>query len=116
LLLPGLRHILSARQSRMPSSARSRIRTARPWTRWPTKRLLQLRLKDLDLRIEGTWLARCMDELYGELDARRLVIRPHASLSDEWFSPGGVPGIAIPFYLAHRRLMRLERAQLLEVE
>jgi len=44
------------------------------------------------------------------------MIRPHAWLSDEWFSPGGVPGIAIPFYLAHPRLMRLERAQLLEVE
>jgi hypothetical protein len=27
-----------------------------------------------------------------------------------------VPGIAIPFYLAHPRLMRLERSQLLEVE
>ncbi len=35
--------------------------------------------------------------------------RPHFWLSEEWFSPDGVPGIAIPFYLAHPRLMRLER-------
>jgi len=30
-------------------------------------------------------------------------------LADEWFSPDGVPGIAIPFYLAHPRLLALER-------
>lgn len=100
----------------MPRKATTKNRAARPWTRWPTRRLLQLRLKDLDLRIEGTWLERRLDELFAELTARRLVIRPHAWLSDEWFSPGGVPGIAIPFYLAHPRLVRLERAQLLEVE
>lgn len=100
----------------MPRSRTATGRPLRPWTRWPTKRLLQLRLRDLHLRIEGTWLVGCLDELYAELDARKLAIRPHAWLSDEWFSPGGVPGIAIPFYLAHPRLMRLERSQLLEVE
>jgi hypothetical protein len=103
----------------MPRSTRSRARNRknpRPWTRWPTKRLLQLRLKDLNIAIEGTWLEDCLEDLFHELAARRLLIRPHAWLSDEWFSPGGVPGIAIPFYLAHPRLMRLERAQLLEVE
>ena len=30
-------------------------------------------------------------------------------LAEEWFSPDGVPGIAVPFYLAHPRLTRLER-------
>lgn len=100
----------------MPRKSSARQRPARPWTRWPTKRLLQLRLRELNLSIEGTWLEGCLDELYGELEARKLAIRPHAWLSDEWFSPGGVPGIAIPFYLAHPRLMQLERSQLLEVE
>src|SRR5581483_4870267 len=95
---------------------RNAKRPLRPWTRWSTKRLLQLRLKDLNLTIEGRWLEDCLDELYSELMALKLVIRPHAWLSDELFSPGGVPGIAIPFYLAHPRLMRLERSQLLEVE
>jgi hypothetical protein len=37
-------------------------------------------------------------------------------LSSEWFSPDGVPGVAIPFYLAHPRLEKLEEAQMLEVE
>ena len=37
-------------------------------------------------------------------------------LAEDWFSPRGIPGIAIPFYLAHPRLMRLERAQMHSVE
>ena len=41
---------------------------------------------------------------------------PHFWLSAEWFSPDGVPGVAIPFYLAHPRLEKLERTQMLEVE
>ena len=51
-----------------------------------------------------------------ELAARGLTFRPHFWLSAEWFTPDGVPGIAIPFYLAHPRLMRLESSQMLEVE
>jgi len=45
-----------------------------------------------------------------------LTFRPYYWLSDEWFTPDGVPGIAIPFYLAHARLAKLEFAQMLEVE
>lgn len=51
-----------------------------------------------------------------EISARGIKFQPHCWLSSEWFSPDGIPGIAIPFYLAHPRLMRLERKQLLEVE
>jgi hypothetical protein len=42
-------------------------------------------------------------------------VRPPCYLGDEWFSPTGVPAIAIPFYLAHPRLKDLEKAQMLEV-
>ena len=42
--------------------------------------------------------------------------RPHCWLAQEWFSPDGIPGIAIPFYLAHKRLMRIERRFMREVE
>jgi len=37
-------------------------------------------------------------------------------LADDWFTPDGVPGIAIPFYMAHPRLQRLELNQMFEVE
>ena len=57
-----------------------------------------------------------VERLYEELEYRELRFRPHFWLSDEWFSPDGVPGIAIPFYLAHPRLAELERKQVLEVE
>lgn len=87
-----------------------------PWTSLPDEKLLQLRLKDLKVTVEGTWLEDCLADLYEELAQRDIRVRPHAWISDEWFSPNNTPGIAIPFYLAHPRLMRLERKKILEVE
>lgn len=87
-----------------------------PWATWPDEKLLQLRLKDLKVTIEGTWLEGCLGELHNELGQRGIRVRPHAWISDEWFSPDTTPGIAIPFYLAHPRLMRLERKMVFEVE
>jgi hypothetical protein len=86
------------------------------WAAWDDERLLDLRLCDLGVRIEGSDLEARIDELYRELEGRGLVFRPHFWLSDEWFCPDGEPGIAIPFYLAHPRLARLEMAQMREVE
>lgn len=75
-----------------------------------------MRLRDLGVRIEGTLIEECLIELSEELARRDLRFNPNAWLSSEWFVPDGVPGIAIPFYLAHPRLMKLERKQMLEVE
>ncbi len=86
------------------------------WARLPDDELLQLRLKDLKVTVEGTWLERCLRDLNDELAERGLHIRPHAWISNEWFSPDDTPGIAIPFYLAHPRLMRLERKMIIDVE
>ena len=86
------------------------------WEGWDDEKLLDLRLCDLDVRIEGSGLEDRLAELFRELEARGLRFRPHYWLSDEWFCPDGVPGIAIPFYLAHPRLARLEQSQMLEVE
>jgi hypothetical protein len=86
------------------------------WASLPDEELLQLRLKDLKVTIEGTWLAQRLEELHEELAERGLRIRPHAWMSNEWFSPDDTPGIAIPFYLAHPRLMRLERKMIIDVE
>ena len=86
------------------------------WVSWSDEQLLGLRLCDLGLSIEGTEIEQRLAQLNTELEARGLVFRPHYWLSDEWFTPDGVPGIAVPFYLAHPRLARLELAQMLEVE
>jgi hypothetical protein len=86
------------------------------WAELSDDELLERRLCDLGLAIEGTWLEGCVAQLYGELDARDIRLRPRCYLGDEWFSPAGVPAIAIPFYLAHPRLQQLEKKMMMEVE
>jgi hypothetical protein len=86
------------------------------WTALGDEQLLDVRMCDLALRIEDTDLEQRIAQINAELDARGLRFRPHYWLADEWFTPDGVPGVAIPFYLAHPRLARLELAQMLEVE
>jgi len=88
----------------------------RNWTRWSDEKLLDVRLCDLHTSWETSWLRPVVRRMQRELDARDLRVRPHIWISDEWFSPDGVPGIAIPFYLTHPRLMRLERRIMLAVE
>jgi len=87
------------------------------WADWPDEKLLELRMCQLGVSIEASVLEDRIAELQAELDDRGLpAFKPHFWLSDEWFSPDGVPGVAIPFYLAHPRLERLERVYMLEVE
>jgi len=87
-----------------------------PWASLPDREILKLRIKDLKLSLKGTWLEDCVADLHEELARRDIRVRPHAWLSDEWFSSAETPGIAIPFYLAHPRLIRLERKKILDVE
>jgi hypothetical protein len=89
--------------------------TPADWANWTDEQLLELRLCDLGVSIEGTGLEQRIAQVNAELGARGL-IHAHYWLSDEWFTPDGVPGMAIPFYLAHPRLQKLELAQMLEVE
>jgi hypothetical protein len=89
---------------------------ARAWEKCSNRELLQWRICDLGITLEGSGLETQIERLYDELDRKNLRLRPHCWLSEEWFTPDGVPGIAIPFYLAHPRLKRLERSQILEVE
>jgi len=93
--------------------ARLPIRT--DWVDLDDEALLDVRLADLPLTIEGT-LAERVQLLQTELDSRGLRFPLHFYLSDEWFTPDGVTAIAVPFYLAHPRLAKLEEAQMLEVE
>ena len=86
------------------------------WEHLTDEQLLSLRFCDLKLRMEGTPIQRSVDRLYAELEQRGIRFKPHCWFAQEWFSPDGIPGIAIPFYLAHPRLMRLERRYMREVE
>jgi hypothetical protein len=75
-----------------------------------------MRFCDLGLSLERSPLNKHVKRLRAELQSRGIHFMPHAWLSEEWFSPDGVPGIAIPFYLAHPRLEKLERRIMREVE
>ena len=92
------------------------IQTEPPWIALKDDELLKYRICDLKVTIAGSELEPRVSQLYEELGARGLNFRPDCYLGDEWFSPEGVPAIAIPFYLAHARLKSLELHQMLEVE
>jgi uncharacterized protein YukE len=78
--------------------------------------LLDLRFNDLPYSIDDSILAPRIERLLEELEAKRLKFKPHFWVSTEWFSPDGVPGIAVPFYLMHPRLIKLERSQMYAAE
>jgi hypothetical protein len=85
---------------------------------WERERrtLLGRRISDLGLDISGSPLEPLIARLYQELSARGLVFRPRVYLSDQWGCPSDVPVIGVPFYLADRRLARLEAEHSEEVE
>lgn len=87
------------------------------WVSLKDEELLEVRICDLGLKIEGSDLEERVRALYGELDQKGMsFFRPKVYLGDEWFSPEGMSAVAIPFYLAHPRLKALEQRMMLEVE
>lgn len=91
-------------------------RSAPWWVELDDEALLDLRFCDLGLRIAESPLTPALERLHHELARRGFAFRPHYWFAEEWFSPDGIPGVAIPFYLGHPRLTRLERRLMHEVE
>jgi hypothetical protein len=85
---------------------------------WDTVRyeLLNSRICDLELEIEGSPVEPSVQRLYREITNRGLSFRPEVYLTDGWGCPDGVPVIGIPFYLADRRLSRIEEEQTGDIE
>lgn len=105
-----------AGRNRREAERRPKRRRRRDWVRWPDQRLLDLRICDLDLSLERSPLRRLVRQVLAEVERAGLRFRPHFWLSSDWFTPDGIPGVAVPFYLAHPRLIRLERREVFEVE
>ncbi|MGH7852140.1 MAG: putative zinc-binding metallopeptidase [Candidatus Binatia bacterium] len=78
--------------------------------------LLRTRICDLKLKITGSELESRIEKFYAELAAKNISLKPICYLGDEWFCPEGSATIAIPFYLAHPRLKKLEEKMMMEVE
>jgi hypothetical protein len=85
---------------------------------WETVRfeLLNTPVCDLDLKIEGSPLEPYTCRLYAELEHKQIPFKPVFYLTDGWGCPDGVPVIGIPFYLADKRLARIEEEQTGEIE
>lgn len=112
---------MAARTNRVggKTAVATRLQQPRPgpaWVRLSDEALLKQRFCDLRLSLRDTVVERHWRKVQHDLARRGILFRPHLWLSEEWFSPDGVPGIAVPFYLAHPRLMRLERHFMNEVE
>jgi len=85
---------------------------------WETVRyeLLNTRVCDLGLRLKGSPIEPCLRQLESEFKSHGILFQPRFYLSDSWGCPDEVPIIGIPFYLADKRLMRIEQEQTGEVE
>jgi hypothetical protein len=86
------------------------------WTSLGDEELLEKRIRQLGLRLEGSPVEPLLRRLQEELSARGLVFHPTCHVGDEWFVPVGIPAIFVPFFLVHERLRKLERKIILEVE
>ncbi|HZP17579.1 MAG TPA: putative zinc-binding metallopeptidase [Terriglobales bacterium] len=72
--------------------------------------LLNTRICDLGLTIEGSPVEKFVQQLYRELEQKRILkFRPQCYLTDEWGCPSGEPIIGIPFYLARPDLAQIEK-------
>ena len=86
------------------------------WACLSDNELLQRRFCDLGLKVRNSLIAPDIEDLYETLERRGIGFKPHVWLSTEWFSPDGIPGIAVPFFAAHSRLAQLERRMKGEME
>jgi hypothetical protein len=80
------------------------------------ERLLRSKISELGLSVEGSRLEPLVAELYRELAAAGIDLKPRVYLSDEWGCPDGVPLIGVPFYLADPELSSLQKELLESIE
>jgi len=85
-------------------------------SRLSEEELLRLRVCELPLNLEGTWLEECVKELYQELEDKGFHFKPPCYLADEWLTPDKEPVVGVPFFLAHPALIRLEKKMVLDAE
>ena len=98
--------------------AMSAAQVSSPFHSWETVRceLLHSRVCDLGLQIEGSPIEPFTQRLHREFAAKGMAFRPSFYLTDSWGCPDRVPIIGVPFYLADKRLARIEEEQTGEIE
>jgi hypothetical protein len=86
------------------------------WVILRDEEIMQMRIRDLHVKVLDSIIEPLVQRLYRELDAHNIRFHPPCYLADEWLCPDKVPIIGIPFFLAHPRLKRIERKLMFEVE
>ena len=68
------------------------------FSEWESERqnLMARKISELGLSIPGSRVERMVDQLYRELDAKGLALKPPVYLSDQWGCPDGTPLIGVP--------------------
>jgi hypothetical protein len=73
--------------------------------------VLDKKVSELGLRVEGSPVEKYVHQLYHELERRGFrKFKPVCYLTDEWGCPDQQPVLGIPFYLADPKLRKLESA------
>lgn len=86
------------------------------WKKLTDEELLQMRVRDFNLQIQGSSLEPLIEKLYDELASKGITFHPPCYLADEWLCPDREPIIGIPFFLTHPRLRNIEKKIMFEVE
>lgn len=86
------------------------------WQDLPDEEILKMRIRDLNVQIQGSAVEPFVQRLYEELDGKGILFHPPCYLADEWLCPDKVPIIGIPFCLAHPRLKHIEQKMMYDVE
>jgi len=89
---------------------------AAAWEHLPDEELLKVRIRELGLSVTASSLETRVEKFHRELASKGLEFKPAFYLADEWLCPDRVPIIGLPFYLAHPRLVSLEKKMMLEAE
>ncbi|MCB9093524.1 MAG: putative zinc-binding metallopeptidase [Halobacteriovoraceae bacterium] len=86
------------------------------WKNYSDSELLDIPINQLGLSLKGTMVERVVKRVYAELAKKKIRLKSHVWISDDWFSPDGIPGIAIPFFVLHPRLIELEYSMMGDIE
>lgn len=73
------------------------------------EKLLDTKISDLKVSIKNSYFHELIKQLNYELKLKSIHFKPTIWISDEWFSPDGSAGFAIPFWLLTPELQALEK-------
>ncbi|MFH1728511.1 MAG: putative zinc-binding metallopeptidase [Pseudomonadota bacterium] len=71
--------------------------------------ILNTRLCDFRFKIKESFLEPLIKQVKEELKAKKICIKPRFFISNEWFCPDSSIAVSIPFYLFHKKLIKLEK-------